>query len=105
MPGFVEKIISIDPSDRKEKKYMATVKNIMSGSKRKIHFGASNYEQFKDSTGIGKYTKKNHGNRRRRKNYFTRHSGISTKGRAIDKEKRKSGGKYTAKILSHMYLW
>ena len=79
---------------------MATVDN-----GRKIHFGASDYEQFKDSTSVGKYSHKNHGDSQRRKSYFSRHSGEQFKGRAIEKEFKKSNGKYTAKILSHIYLW
>jgi hypothetical protein len=105
MTNFKEKLLNIVPSGRSGKKYMATVKNISTGKSRIIHFGASDYQQFKDSTGVGKYTKKNHGDLRRRKNYFSRHSGIPTKLKAIEKEKNLSNGNYTAKILSHIYLW
>ena len=41
---------------------MAYVKDKKTKETRIIHFGASDYEQFKDSTGVGKYTRKNHGN-------------------------------------------
>jgi hypothetical protein len=95
-----ERVIKIRPSTRKGKKYMATMED-----GRTIHFGASDYEQYKDSTGIGKYSSKNHGDSQRRQRYFSRHSGEQFKGRAIEKEFKKSNGKYTAKILSHIYLW
>ena len=100
-----ETIVSIKPSSNPEKKYMALVKNKKTQETRLIHFGASDYEQFKDSTGVGKYTKKNHGDPRRRNNYFTRHSGIGDKKKATIREIKKSGGLYNAKIFSHIYLW
>ena len=95
-----ERIISIEPSNRKGKKYMATIQG-----GRVIHFGASDYDQFKDSTDIGKYSHKNHGDIKRRKSYFLRHSGVQYKGDALKKEIKKSKGKYNAKILSHLFLW
>ncbi len=100
-----ETIQSIKPSSIPEKKYMAYVKDKKTKETRIIHFGASDYEQFKDSTGVGKYTRKNHGNPKRRHNYFTRHSGLSNKKAATIKEIRKSGGYYNPKIFSHIYLW
>ena len=72
---------------------------------RKLHFGASDYEQFKDRTPLQLYAHKNHNTRRRMQNYFNRHSGKKTKNAAIKLEKKKSSGYYTAKILSHQYLW
>ena len=95
-----ERLLHITPSTRKGKKYKATFQDGHS-----IHFGASNYEQYKDSTGVGKYSYKNHGDSTRRRSYFLRHSGKAYKGEAIKKELKKSNGKYTAKILSHTYLW
>lgn len=100
-----ETIVSIKPSSIPEKKYMALVRNKEDKSTRLIHFGASDYEQYKDSTGVGKYTRKNHGNPRRRHNYFTRHSGIGNKKQATVREIKKSNGLYNAKIFSHIYLW
>jgi hypothetical protein len=98
-----DKIVKIQPSTSKNKKYTAIVKN---GDKtRKIHFGHSDYEQYKDSTKIGKYSYKNHGDKKRREAYFSRHSGVKNKSEAIKKEMNKSNGKLNAKILSHRYLW
>lgn len=89
------------------KKYTATVKkkNDRDAKTRTIHFGDQNYEQFKDRTKLGLYTRKNHGNIRRQQNYYSRHSGEKNRRRAIAKEMRKSKGQYNAKILSHRYLW
>jgi hypothetical protein len=100
-----EKIIDIKVSNRKEKKYTAFVQNIITRKERKLHFGARNYQQFRDSTSIKKYEKKNHGDKERRRRYFLRHSAKEKKREAVKKELRKSKGLYNAKILSHIYLW
>ncbi len=98
-----ETIVKIEPSTAKNKKYTAFIKN--QERIRKIHFGHSDYEQYKDSTKIGKYTYKNHNDKKRKEAYFSRHSGTKSKQEALKKEKQKSNGKYNAKILSHQYLW
>jgi hypothetical protein len=100
-----ERIVGFRKSKRKGKKYEATVEDLRTRKQRKIHFGASDYEQFKDSTPLKLYAHKNHGTVKRRRNYFNRHSGTPTKGKAVALEKRRSRGKYNAKILSHIYLW
>ena len=53
-----EKIINIKKSTSKGKKYTAVVENIKTKKTRVIHFGGSDYEQFRDSTKLGYYTKK-----------------------------------------------
>ena len=87
------------------KKYTAHIKHKKTGKVRKIHFGDRRYEQYRDSTPLGLYKNKNHGTRKRMQNYFSRHSGTKNRKKAIDKEIRGSKGLYTAKILSHKYLW
>lgn len=100
-----ETIIKIQKSPNKNKKYLAYVKNKNTGKTRKIHFGAREYSQYKDSTKLKLYSKFNHLDLKRRKNYFSRHSGVPTKTQALNKEIKKSKGLYTAKILSHKFLW
>ena len=39
------------------------------------------------------------------RNYFSRHSGTQNREKAIKKEIKNGNGYYTAKILSHVYLW
>ena len=91
------------PSD---KKYTARIMHKKTRKIRNIHFGAKGYEQYKDSTPLKLYSSKNHGTKKRRDNYFSRHSGgIKNKKKALAKEIRKSKGIYNAKILSHKYLW
>ena len=87
------------------KKYTAFIRDKKTKKIRKLHFGASDYEQFKDRTPLKLYTHKNHNTRRRMQNYFNRHSGTKKRGQAIALEKKKSKGYYTPKILSHVYLW
>jgi hypothetical protein len=99
-----ETIVDIMKSKVKNKKYTAIVKDKKSKQERKIHFGDNRYEQYKD-TAEGVYSSKNHLDKKRRENYFNRHSGVKTKSEALKKEKSKSGEMYNAKILSHKYLW
>ena len=88
-----------------DKKYTAIIKNNKTKKYRVLHFGHKDYEQFKDRTNIGIYTKRNHGNKKRQENYYNRHSGEKNRKKAIEKEKKESKGYYTPKILSHIYLW
>ena len=98
-----ETIIRIEKSKAKNKKYVAIVRNKITKKERKINFGDSRYENFRDSTPLKLFSNKNHGDKKRRKNYFMRHSGVPTKSEAVRKEKKK--GVYTPKLLSHLYLW
>ena len=98
-----EKIIKFKKSERNGKKYMVIVENKKTGKQRTLHFGATGYEQFKDSTPLKLYSKGNHGDPNRRRNYFNRHSGTPYKNKAVHKESQT--GLYTPKLLSHIYLW
>lgn len=100
-----EVIVKFEKSKNPKKKYTAFVKNKKTQKIRKIHFGASDYQQYKDRTGLGHFSHKNHHTRKRMRNYFNRHSGTPHRTKAIEKEKTKANGYYNAKILSHEYLW
>jgi hypothetical protein len=101
-----EIIIRFEKSKHPDKKYTAYIKNIKTGTIRMIHFGASDYEQYKDRTPLKLYSYKNHNDKKRQHNYYSRHShGISNRKNAIKYEINKSNGYYNAKILSHIYLW
>lgn len=84
-------------STRKNKKYMIDLIDHKTGKKKRtIHFGAikkdgTPYEQFKDSTGLGLYSKYDHNDKERKARYYKRH-------------KRKYG-RYSADALSKRYLW
>ena len=74
-------------SKAKNKKYSVYV--MKGGKKRLIHFGDSRYEQFKDK--IGEFSHLDHGDKKRKKNYHSRHG--------------KTNDKNTAKYWSHKILW
>ena len=84
-------------STRKSKKYMIDLVDHKTGKKIKvIHFGAIRpngipYEQFKDATGLGLYSKYNTLDKKQRARYYKRHN--------------KSYGRYSADALSKKYLW
>jgi hypothetical protein len=74
-------------SSSKNKKYSVYV---MKGDKKRlIHFGDSRYGQFKDK--LGHFKKLDHGDVKRKNNYYSRH------GQSTDKN--------TAKYWSHKILW
>lgn len=87
------------------KKYTAIVRNKVTKQSRKINFGDARYQQYKDRTPLQLYSSLNHLDRKRMQNYFSRHSGTKIRSDAIKKEIKQSDGYYTAKILSHKYLW
>ena len=98
-----ETIVRIEKATAKNKKYSAFVKNKITKKIRKINFGSSINEQYKDSTPLKLYSSKDHGDKKRRKQYFQRFCNVPTKAEAVKKEKAKNV--YTAKLLSHLYLW
>lgn len=87
------------------KKYTAIVQDKKTKTTRVLHFGDQRYQQYKDRTNLNLYGRKNHGDRKRMKNYYSRHSGTKNKTDAIKQEIEKSDGYYNSKILSHKYLW
>jgi len=100
-----EQLLYFKKSNIKGKKYSAFVENKTTKRIRKLDFGGLDYEQYKDRTNLGLYSKKNHLTKRRQQNYYNRHSGTKSRVKAIQLEKTRSKGYYTPKILSHMYLW
>lgn len=63
------------PSSRADKKYSVYVKG-EDDRPQLIHFGARGHEQFKDTTGVGAYSHKDHNDPHRRELYRRRHKGI-----------------------------
>lgn len=66
-------IIEFRRSTCKHKKYDVFLINKQTRKIYKLSFGDKRYEQFKDSTGLGLYSKLNHGDKRRRSLYRKRH--------------------------------
>ena len=95
--------MSIEKSERANKKYKAIVRSNQNGKQRVLHFGDKQYGQYRDSTPLKAYKHKNHFDRKRREQYFLRHSNTKSKAMALVKERKR--GIYTPKLLSHIYLW
>ncbi len=55
-----ETLIKFEKSKISGKKYTAYIQNKATKKIRKIHFGASDYEQYKDRTPLKLYSHKNH---------------------------------------------
>lgn len=66
--------VRFEKSGRPGKKYDAIIKKNGSDKEIRVPFGAIGYEQYKDSTGLGLYSKSDHGDKKRRLNYERRHS-------------------------------
>lgn len=86
----IEKGYYIAVSKRPDKKYSIFTKD-HKGYKFLLHFGARDYEQFKDSTPLKAFSYKDHGDKDRRRLYFARH------GLTSDKT--------SPKYWSNKYLW
>ena len=89
----------IRPSSRKNKKYSATIKS-KAGRTRTVHFGHPDYQQYRDVTGLGLYSRCNHGDRERRSRYFARHEGVRKKNGSLAIDDPTS-----ASFLSAVLLW
>ena len=99
-----EQIVKFERGKQK-KKYKVHLKDKKTKRKRTLSFGHKDYQQFKDRTKLQLYKHLNHGERKRMRNYYSRHSGKKTRKAGIAKEKKKNNGYYTPKLLSHIYLW
>ena len=82
-------------STRKGKKY-----SVITPKGKTIHFGASEMEQYKDSTGLGLYSHLDHNDKERRKSYIARAKGIKTKDGKLTWNNKESANYY-----SIFYLW
>lgn len=93
----MSKLVKIEPSDKPNKKYCAVIFSGKTERTRRVHFGGvkpdgTPYQQYRDSTGLGIYSKYDHGDEARRKRYHARHANENTK-------------KYSASWLSKKFLW
>ena len=66
-------------SRTKGKKYDAVLYNIDTGDTKYVPFGDVNYQQYKDTTGLGLYSHLDHNDKKRRANYLARHAKTRTK--------------------------
>lgn len=79
----------------KPKKYTAVLSN-----GKEVHFGDRRYAHFKDQTPLKLYSKLDHGDTDRRRNYRKRHRGILLKDGTPAYKK-----KHTPAWFSYRYLW
>jgi hypothetical protein len=91
------KLVGFERSHVQGKKYDAILRNKKTHKGqmhhlRRVPFGAVGYEQFRDSTGKGLYSRVNHGDPKRRRNYRTRHHGENKR-------------KFSSGYFSWKYLW
>jgi helix-turn-helix protein len=86
---------TIKKSTRGLKKYMFTKDN------KTIHFGARDYEQYKDNTPLQLFKSQDHGDDLRRELYLKRHK------KSIENAMEKYGffGTITPALLSLVFLW
>ena len=80
-----------EKSTRKDKKLMTTVNG------KTIHFGNPNYQHFKDKTEI--WSKLDHGDPQRRKNYLARAKGIKNKAGQLTWKNPESPNYHAVNIL------
>jgi len=80
-----------EKSTAKNKKLMTVVDG------KKVHFGDSRYQQFKDRTGIWKDL--DHGDKKRRENYRNRHGKIKKKDGSLAIDDPSSPAYHSYRIL------
>jgi len=92
------KLIGFNRSKKPNKKYDAILENKENGRRVHVSFGGIKedgkpYEQYRDSTGKGLFSKYNHNDKERRARYRKRHA------------KDLKQGKYSPGYFSWEYLW
>ncbi len=73
IPGI--EVLNIEPSSRKDKKYVITIK--YNGEVKKIHYGNSDYQHYEDRTPLKTFSSSDHHDDTRRKSYLARASKIT----------------------------
>ncbi len=74
------------------KKYNAIIEDKKTKKRQKIPFGDRRYQQYRDSTGLKLYSRLDHGDEKRKKNYLARH----------EKTRHK---KFSSSWFASTYLW
>jgi hypothetical protein len=87
-------MLEFKKSTNKNKKYM-----VKTPKGKWIHFGAVGMEQYKDTTGLGLYSKYDHLDKERRRRYLSRAKGIKTKDGKLTWNNPESANFYSVKFL------
>lgn len=85
-------LVGFEKSHLHAKKYNALLRNTKNHAMKRVPFGASSYEHYQDTTGLGLWSHKDHKDKERRRLYRARHNG---------EEKHKFSSGY----FSWKYLW
>jgi len=85
--------VKFEKSKRKGKKYNGVLRNKKTNREVRVPFGDSSMEQYRDSTGLGLYSSKDHGDVKRRKAFRARHKGFLKEGY------------YSPSYFSYNFLW
>ena len=88
------RLVRFERSKNPKKKYDAILEDVKTKRTQRVPFGSRQplYEQYKDSTGLKLYSRLDHGDNERRKNYKARH----------EKTRHK---KFSASWFSDRFLW
>jgi hypothetical protein len=86
------RLVRFERSRTKNKKYDAIIEDRKTKRTQRVPFGQIGYAQYKDSTGLKLYSRLDHGDEERKKNYLARH----------EKTRHK---KWSASWLSWQFLW
>ena len=88
------RLLRFERSKNPKKKYDAILEDVKTKRTQRVPFGSRQplYEQYKDSTGLKLYSRLDHGDEKRRKNYLARH----------EKTRHK---KWSPSWFSWRYLW
>jgi len=80
-----------------KKKYFVYVKSDNKRGYKKIGFGHKDYQHYEDK--LGEYSKLNHFDKERRKNYLSRAKGIKDKNGNLTWKDKNSSNYYAVKFL------
>ena len=86
------RLLRFERSKNPKKKYDAVIEEVKTKRTQRVPFGQIGYAQFFDATGLKLYSRLDHGDEQRRKNYLARH----------EKTRHK---KFSASWLSAVFLW
>ena len=86
------KLLRIDVSKRKHKKYVAVLRNLKSGRVKHVHFGDSRYQHYKDRTKLKHWAHLDHLDPIRLRRFRQRF-------------KTKAKKKFSAAYFAWKYLW
>jgi len=86
------RFVKFQKSNSKGKKYDAILKNRQTRRTKTVPFGAADYQQYKDSTGLGLYSHLDHLDLKRRKRFRARHAANAKR-------------KFSPAYFAYKYLW